>query len=97
MAEVTSSRNVTIVKLIDSTGNRLADLARWPDSEATQLAADNAIKLLKKALKESAYPHSFTYMAMVQVAFTLYTDTVNREHVTTENLKRAWIKVADIL
>ena len=97
MAEIITARNVTIMKLISDVGGDLADLARWPDSDATKTTVDNSIKMLKKALKDSGYPHGFTYMAMLQIAFMAYSDTMDREHMSTQSLKQAWVKAADIL
>ena len=97
MAEIVSQRNVTVMNMISEVGGDLADLVRWPDSDATKTTADNSIKLLKKALKDAGYPHHFTYMAMVQIAFMAYSDALNHKNVSTQSLRQAWIKAADIL
>jgi hypothetical protein len=51
--EISSSRNVNLMQMISDVGGNVADLARWPDSEATKATADNSIKLLRKAFAES--------------------------------------------
>ena len=57
--------------------------------------ADNSIQLLRKTFVESGYPHGFLYMAMIQIAGDAYME--NRDGVTPQSLKQAWIKIGDLL
>ena len=95
--EISSSRNVTLMQMISDVGSKVADLARWPDSEATRTTADNSIKLLRKVFAESGYPHAFLYMGMLQIAADVYSENVYRSDMKPQALKQAWIKIADLL
>ena len=104
--EISSHRNVTLMSLIGEVGGHVADLVRWPDSQATKTTLDNSMTLLRKAFKENGYPHAFTYMAMLQIASDAYShcagdvacarETVNGD-VRPQALKQAWIKIGDLL
>ena len=95
MAEITSQRNVTLMDLVSQVGSDIGALVRWPDSEATRTTADNSINLLRKAFRESGYPHAFLYMAMLQIAADAYSESVH--DCKSQSLKQAWIKIADLL
>jgi hypothetical protein len=99
-SEITSTRNTSLLKLIDEVAGHIGDLARWPDSQATRETADNSIKLLRKAFAEAGYPHAFLYMAMVQIAGGAYSEAALRaddSKVNMQAMKQAWIKIADLL
>jgi hypothetical protein len=96
-AEITSQRNTTLMRTISDVAGDIADLAAWPNSDATKVTASNSIKLLREELRGMGYPHGILYMAMVQIASSAYLETCNREHVTAQSLKQAWIKIGDIL
>jgi hypothetical protein len=99
MAEVTSQRNLELFKKIEEVASDLASLIRWPESEATKMTADNAIKELRKQFKESAYPHAVTYMAMTHIAQVAYGDVVGNRgpEIKMQAIKTAWIKIGDLL
>ena len=91
-----SQRNVTLTRLIDEASNKLSDLAKWPDSEATKTSVDNAIKVLRKSFKEESYPRAFLYLSACHMAHSIWADTVNRD-VKNVGLKAAWMKIGELL
>jgi hypothetical protein len=89
-------RNKTVSGLILDAGIEVANLAKWPDSEGTQTAAKNTVKLLRKTFKEDSYPRSFLYLVMLQVAHEIYSDTLNRD-IKNAGLKQAWNLIGELL
>ena len=98
MAEITSQRNKTLMDMIGTTGGRMADMVRWPESAATKDAAEIAIKTLRKELRESAYPHGIVYLMMMQVASIAYNDAIaGEQQIQAKSLKAAWLKIGDLI
>ena len=91
-----SQRNVTLTRLIDDATNKLDDLAKWPESQATRDAVENAIKILRKTFKEESYPRAFLYLACCHMAHSIWADTYNRD-VKNAGLKAAWMKIGELL
>jgi enhancing lycopene biosynthesis protein 2 len=91
-----SARNTKLMELINDVAGDMADLAKWPDSEATKTTADNKIKLLKKAFHESGYPNGFIYLSMIQIAANAYGEAISRD-IKPSGLKIAWLKIGELL
>ena len=91
-----SKRNTDLMRMIDEAGSELGDFAMWPDSEIAKTSADNALKGLAKAFKNSGYPYGFVYLSMIQIASVVYSNTVNRD-IKVTGLKLAWQKIAELL
>ena len=98
MAEMTSQRNKVFMKMMSDAGSRMSDLVRWPESEATKAAADEAIRAFSKELRECGYPHGIIYLLTLQVASIAYHDAIpGNGDVKIQSLRAAWIKMADLL
>ncbi len=92
-----SQRNKDLMTRINECGDDLGDVATWPDSDATNTTVDNQIKALRKLFKENGYPYGMIYLCMVHMASIAYGATTNRDGVKHQGLKKAWIKLADLL
>jgi hypothetical protein len=91
-----TSRNLTLAKLVAEAGEKMGNLAKWPESEATKEEADHVVKVLRKTFREDSYPRAFLYLAMCQIAHGMWSDTVNRD-VKAAGLRNAWMKIGELL
>ncbi len=92
-----SQRNRELMRRIGECGDDLGDVVTWPESASTNTTVDNQIKVLRKLFKENGYPYGMIYLSMMHMASVAYGATINREGVTLEGFKKAWIKLADLL
>jgi len=88
--------NKTVSGLILDAAIETANLAKWPDSPATQDTAKNAIRLLRKTFKADSYPRAFLFLVMLQVAHEIYSDILNRD-IKNPGIKQAWNLIGELL
>jgi hypothetical protein len=93
-------RNQTLVKLINEAANALIEVAAWPDSQINQETAEQAIKVLKKAWREESYPQALLYFSLMNIAHTVFGETINREgnkNKAGAGLHKAWMMAGELL